>query len=88
MIEAILWIIFIGSALLLAVVILLQEAKGGGLAEAFGGMGAQTFGVKASGGILDGQPFPEIGHWVRLLAVFDVVFLAISFMTFDYVVEE
>jgi preprotein translocase subunit SecG len=27
----------------------LQEAKGGGLAEAFGGLGAQTFGVKASG---------------------------------------
>ena len=48
-IQAILWMIFIGSAILLAVIILLQEAKGGGLAEAFGGMGAQTFGVKASG---------------------------------------
>ena len=44
--------------------------------------------VKATGGILDGQPFSEIAHWLRLLAVFDVVFLAISFMTFDYVVEE
>ena len=44
--------------------------------------------VKATGGILDGQPFSEIAHWVRLLAVFDVVFFAISFMTFDYVVEE
>lgn len=49
MIEILLWIIFVGSAILLSVVILLQEAKGGGLAEAFGGMGAQTFGVKASG---------------------------------------
>jgi protein translocase SecG subunit len=48
-IEIILWLLFIGSAILLAVVILLQEAKGGGLAEAFGGMGAQTFGVKATG---------------------------------------
>ena len=48
-IEIILWIVFIGAAILLSVVILLQEAKGGGLAEAFGGMGAQTFGVKASG---------------------------------------
>lgn len=44
--------------------------------------------VKATGGILDGQAFSEIAHWVRLLAVFDVVFLAISFMAFDYVVEE
>jgi heme exporter protein B len=44
--------------------------------------------VKATGGILDGLPFSEIAHWLRLLVVFDVVFLAISFMTFDYVVEE
>jgi heme exporter protein B len=44
--------------------------------------------VKATGGILDGQPVSEIAHWLRLLVVFDVVFLAISFMTFDYVVEE
>ena len=44
--------------------------------------------VKATGGILDGQPFSEIAHWIRLLVVFDVVFFAISFMTFDYVVEE
>ncbi|MHC4942374.1 MAG: preprotein translocase subunit SecG [Planctomycetota bacterium] len=48
-IEILLWLIFIGSAIMLSVVILLQESKGGGLAEAFGGMGAQTFGVKASG---------------------------------------
>ena len=44
--------------------------------------------VKATGGILDGQSLSEIANWVRLLAVFDLVFLAISFMTFDYVVEE
>ena len=44
--------------------------------------------VKATGGIIDGQQLSEIAHWVRLLVVFDVIFLAISFMTFDYVVEE
>lgn len=44
--------------------------------------------VKASGGVLDGLLFSEIAHWVRLLVAFDVIFLAISFMTFDYVVEE
>jgi len=43
------WILFFLSAVLLTVVILLQESKGGGLAEAFGGTGAETFGVKTGG---------------------------------------
>jgi protein translocase SecG subunit len=43
------WILFFVSAVLMTVVILLQEAKGGGLAEAFGGTGAETFGVKSGG---------------------------------------
>ncbi len=47
--SIILWIAFFLSALLLIITILLQEPKGGGLAEAFGGMGAQTFGVKSGG---------------------------------------
>lgn len=40
------WVLFIASAILLTIVVLLQESKGGGLAEAFGGVGAETFGVK------------------------------------------
>jgi len=47
--SIILWLIFILSSIVLMAVVLLQEPKGGGLAEAFGGMGAQTFGVKATG---------------------------------------
>ncbi len=43
------WVLFFVSAVLMTVVILLQESKGGGLAEAFGGTGAETFGVKAGG---------------------------------------
>ena len=43
------WFLFFASAVLLTVVVLLQESKGGGLAEAFGGMGAETFGVKSGG---------------------------------------
>jgi len=43
------WAVFIISSLLLIIVILLQESKGGGLAEAFGGIGAETFGVKSGG---------------------------------------
>jgi len=43
------WVLFFASAVLMTIVVLLQEAKGGGLAEAFGGMGAETFGVKTGG---------------------------------------
>jgi preprotein translocase subunit SecG len=44
-----LYLLFALSCLLLIVVILIQEGKGGGLGDAFGGAGAQTFGVGASG---------------------------------------
>ena len=47
--EAILWILFVLACVLVSTVILLQEGKGGGLSEAFGGVGQQTFGVKAEG---------------------------------------
>ena len=43
------WVLFFLSSVLLTIVILLQEGKGGGLAEAFGGVGAATFGVKSGG---------------------------------------
>ena len=43
------WVLFFSSAALLTVIILLQESKGGGLADAFGGVGAETFGVKSGG---------------------------------------
>lgn len=43
------WILFFASSVLLTIVVLLQESKGGGLAEAFGGVGAETFGVKSGG---------------------------------------
>jgi preprotein translocase subunit SecG len=52
MLEVIRVLLYIGftlTALLLIVVILLQEGKGGGLASAFGGAGADTFGVGAGG---------------------------------------
>ncbi len=47
--EPILWILFVLACVLVSTVILLQEGKGGGLSEAFGGVGQQTFGVKAEG---------------------------------------
>lgn len=48
-IKILLWLVFFASSLLMIIIVLLQEPKGGGLAEAFGGMGAQTFGVKSGG---------------------------------------
>ena len=43
--------------------------------------------VKLTAGILDGLPWPELLPWLRLLAGFDVIFLTLSYLTFDYVVE-
>ncbi|MCB9898324.1 MAG: preprotein translocase subunit SecG [Planctomycetes bacterium] len=44
-----LWVLFTLGCVVVSGIILLQEGKGGGLGEAFGGAGAQTFGVKAQG---------------------------------------
>jgi heme exporter protein B len=44
--------------------------------------------VKASAGFLQGIPMDEIMPWLNLLIVYDVVFTAVAFMIFDYVVEE
>ncbi len=44
--------------------------------------------VKASAGFLDGLPWAEVAPWFNLLVVYDVIFVALAFMVFDYVVEE
>lgn len=44
--------------------------------------------VKASMGFLQGLEMSEIMPWLNLLIVFDIVFIAVAFMLFDYVVEE
>jgi heme exporter protein B len=44
--------------------------------------------VKITGGLLDGQPLLEMRNWLNLLVGFDIIFLTVSYMTFDYVVEE
>jgi len=44
--------------------------------------------VKASSGYLQALPMEEIQPWINLLLVYDVVFTAIAFMVFEYVVEE
>ena len=44
--------------------------------------------VKASMGFLQGLEMLEIQPWLNLLIGYDVIFTAIAFMIFDYVVEE
>jgi heme exporter protein B len=44
--------------------------------------------VRLTGGFLDNIPLSENINWLQLLVVFDIVFVAIAFVTFDYVVEE
>ena len=44
--------------------------------------------TKATGQILDGQPFAEISAWLRLLVAFDAIFTVIAWLGFEYVLEE
>jgi heme exporter protein B len=44
--------------------------------------------VKATSGILDGLTMAEISTWWQLLLAFAVLFPAVAFMTFDFIVKE
>ncbi len=44
--------------------------------------------VKASNGFLLGFEMAEIMPWINVLIAYDVIFIAVAFMVFDFVVEE
>jgi len=44
--------------------------------------------VKASNGFLQGFEIAEIMPWINVMIVFDIIFIAVAFMVFDFVVEE
>jgi heme exporter protein B len=44
--------------------------------------------VRASTGILQGVLMAEIMPWVNMLIAYDIIFIAVAYMVFDYVVEE
>jgi len=44
--------------------------------------------VKGSTGFLQGAQAVDIRPWINLLVVYDVIFIAVAFMVFDYIVEE
>jgi heme exporter protein B len=44
--------------------------------------------VNATGGFLSGDPISDVANWLQLLTAYDAIIIAISFMTFDFIVEE
>lgn len=44
--------------------------------------------VQATGGLVEGLTLAEVGGWMRLLVVYDLVIVAVSLLTFGYVIEE
>ena len=44
--------------------------------------------VRLTAAVLDGLPFEEVSQWLALLVAFDAIFIAVSFMLFEFVVEE
>ena len=44
--------------------------------------------VKASGLALAGESWDGIANWLGIIAAFDAIFLVVSYLVFDYVIEE
>ncbi|HEX9075022.1 MAG TPA: heme exporter protein CcmB [Anaerolineae bacterium] len=44
--------------------------------------------VKLTGGALQSRDFAEISNWFSILITYDVVFVVVAFLVFEYVVEE
>ncbi|MFC1872355.1 heme exporter protein CcmB [Chloroflexota bacterium] len=44
--------------------------------------------VKAFGVLLDGGSWADISSWFMILGAFDVIFLVVSYLVFEYVIEE
>jgi len=45
-------------------------------------------GVKMTGALLDGDTLSNMSNWVRLVALYDVGFTVLAYLTFGFVVEE
>jgi heme exporter protein B len=43
--------------------------------------------VKATEAVLLGEPLGSVAHWLKLLGVADVIFVAVGVLTFDFVLE-
>ena len=44
--------------------------------------------VKATGTILDGNSLQAVASWIKILVAFDLVFLLLAYITFEFIMEE
>lgn len=44
--------------------------------------------VKATGGVLEGQPLSDLRGWLNLLVAYDGIFIVVGILTFEYVIGE
>ncbi len=44
--------------------------------------------VKASGMALSGESWGALSSWLQIMGAFDIIFLVVSFLVFNYVIEE
>ena len=43
--------------------------------------------VKATGALLDGETLAAVGHWLRLMVVYDIVVCVVAYLTFDAILS-
>lgn len=44
--------------------------------------------VKATGVVLDGGAWSDMSTWLQILVAFDIIFLVVSVLVFEFVIEE
>ena len=44
--------------------------------------------VKLTAGVLDGQSWAQMRNWLQLLIGFDIIYFVLSYLAFEYIVEE
>jgi len=45
-------------------------------------------GVKMTGALLDGETLGSLGNWLQLVAIYDLSFTVVAYLTFGFVMEE
>jgi heme exporter protein B len=43
--------------------------------------------VSATQSLLQGRPLAEVGHWLQLLAIADLVYVVVGLLTFEFILD-